>query len=88
MALPLSSFSGVADQVCGGHCCVMMRVPPQTCLPLLLWLLASFEARTGAFTVHASNLVLSWIYAADCTAMRLGCAAAVFGICTSSTPAL
>src|SRR4030095_4604508 len=29
MALPLSSFSGVADQVCGGHCCVMMRVLPR-----------------------------------------------------------
>src|SRR4029450_1937164 len=23
IALPLSSFSGVADQVCGGHCCVI-----------------------------------------------------------------
>jgi hypothetical protein len=41
------------------------------------------EARTGASTVCAWHLVTGGIYAADCTAMRLGCAAAVFGICTS-----
>jgi hypothetical protein len=46
------------------------------------------EARTGAFEVRAWNLVTGGAYAAVCTAMRLGGAAAVFGICTSSTPAL
>jgi hypothetical protein len=46
------------------------------------------RARTDASTMRAWNLVTGRIYAADCTAIRLGCAAAVFGICTSSTPAL
>jgi hypothetical protein len=30
MAMPLSSFSDVSDHACGGHCCVIVLVPPQT----------------------------------------------------------